>query len=38
VLGPVDRLCADDRTPRPALVDSVLGAARAVSHQLEQPR
>jgi DNA-binding IclR family transcriptional regulator len=38
VFGPADRLCSDDRTPRPALVESVVAAARAVSAQLEQPR
>jgi DNA-binding IclR family transcriptional regulator len=38
VLGPAHRLCSDDRTARPALVESVVAAARAVSDQLEQPR
>jgi len=37
VTGPVHRLIAD-RAARPALVDSVVAAARAVSSQLEAPR
>jgi len=35
--GPTHRLIAD-RAPRPALVDSVVAAARAVTVQLEAPR
>lgn len=38
VVGPVHRLCGEDGSPRPALVESVLAAAEAVSDQLEQPR
>ena len=38
VVGPAHRLCADDRRPRPELVEAVVSAAHAVSAQLEQPR
>jgi DNA-binding IclR family transcriptional regulator len=37
LIGPSHRLLAD-RAPRPALVESVVAAARAVSAQLEAPR
>jgi DNA-binding IclR family transcriptional regulator len=37
VTGPSDRICVD-QAARPALVESVVAAARAVSEQLEAPR
>lgn len=38
LVGSTDRLCVDERTARPALVERVVAAAMAVSDQLEQPR
>ena len=38
VVGPAHRVCRDDQTVRPTLVESVCAAAQAVSTQLEQPR